>query len=433
MGRKPGSAQRPCWHPHSSPPRIRYAFLSVVLHAIIASWPVQRARAQADHGVLQLSSAFEAFECQNMSIAWQGGVPAYSLVVVSDHVEEFSGISGTSFQWLADAPVGTTVFVSLVDSTGAHTDSPVFNVTNGPGSSDACLPRASSTTIVSSSSSTISAMPSTSVRETPSVLSFGASTSHLPSGAVAAIVVEAAVLTLSVAGLLIIFFLDRKDRTREQSRAGPPVVDLLESPRPPSQNIFPYPGESRPESTTAASSSPPHPAAKELPLRTGTVRRGPSPTIQSAANAGARQSFTPSEATFVGVGVGAGISGSPAASIRGSPSSSVRFAQGTDEKPPRKKRRTPLQQALLDVPPGTGAGAGAGMGTNPPSAFPAERMQSVPGDRGRASDASWPRDLDATGAGRGVVGGVSDASDLDGGGEQEKDGEPPLLTARFEA
>ena len=59
------------------------------------------------------------------------------------------------------------------------------------------------------------------------VLSLGASASHLPAGAVAAIVVEAAVLTLSVVGLLIIFFLDRKDRAREPNRATPAVGSFL--------------------------------------------------------------------------------------------------------------------------------------------------------------------------------------------------------------
>ena len=274
------------------------------------------------------------------------------------------------------------------------------------------------------------------MRETPTVLSFGATESHLPPGALAAIVAEAVVLTLSVVGLLIIFFFDHKDRAREQSpsRAGPPVgvchalrneakastsvsvdsddsfsVDLLESPRPPY-----HPNDPESQSTTAGSAStPPQPAAKELPLRTGTVRRGPSPTIQSAA---ARQSFAPSEATFVG------LSASPAASIRESPSSSVRFALAPglagaqaltfDAEKPRKskKRRTPLWQESSTVTPAPTQA--------PPSAFPAlERVQSAD-------------TRDALDAGRGAVGGFDTSTQ---GGLEEMGGEPRLLMGRFEA
>ncbi|KAI1784927.1 hypothetical protein LXA43DRAFT_1100845 [Ganoderma leucocontextum] len=391
MGRKPRSARHRD-HPHRSPPRF-CTILAAALHTIIASSLAQRAHAAPANGTLELSSSFQAFQCQHMAIAWQGGVPEYSLTIVSDHVEEFAGISGTSFQWLVDASLGTPVIVSLTDGTGARTDSPVFNVISGPGSSDTCLQRTSSSTSVSSSSSSssVSAVPTTSSRETPTVLSLDSAAPHLPPGAVAAIVAEAAVLTLSIAGLLIIFFLDHKDRTREQTSASPPV-DLLEPPRPRSPNHYQCSGS---QSTAAASASP-QPVAKELPLRSGTVRRGASATIQDAAvslNA-ARLSYTPSEATVVGW--------SPATSIRESPSSSVRFAPRTDERP-RKKRRLPLQHL--------------------PSAFPAERVQSAE----RSSESSWLRD--GRGTGKDAVGGF----DASTNGGQETDGEPRLLMSRFGA
>ena len=174
--------------------------------------------------VLQLFQPLQAFQCQDLTISWQGGVPDYNLTIISDHVEEFSGISGTTFQWLVDVPSGSPVAVSLMDSTGTSTDSPLFQVANGSGTSNSCLQPSSAVTssvasVVSSASPPKSTVPV--ITSTPTLLSGASSAPSLPAGAVAGIALEAALLLLAIAGLLVLFVLDRKDRVWRSREASP--------------------------------------------------------------------------------------------------------------------------------------------------------------------------------------------------------------------
>ena len=284
--------------------------------------------------VLQLFQPLQAFQCQDLTISWQGGVPDYNLTIISDHVEEFSGISGTTFQWLVDVPSGSPVAVSLMDSTGTSTDSPLFQVANGSGTSNSCLQPSSAVTssvasVVSSASPPKSTVPV--ITSTPTLLSGASSAPSLPAGAVAGIALEAALLLLAIAGLLVLFVLDRKDRVRRSREASPIgaqsfwipvrrnltngnialVLDLLESPR----GLTPNPW--RASQSTAAASLAPQASAKRIAelrevKRGATVRSVAShtATIQSSAP-------TPTEATVVHT--------SPTLAVESSPPPSIRF------------------------------------------------------------------------------------------------------------
>ncbi|EJF58287.1 hypothetical protein DICSQDRAFT_173108 [Dichomitus squalens LYAD-421 SS1] len=270
---------RPRKHHHESIRRLKITFdcLTSIL-SVISLIPV--AQAAAPNNALQLFPLLQAFQCQDLFISWQGGIPDYGLTVISDHVEEFSGISGTTFQWLVDAPLGTTATISLKDSTGSSTDSPLFQVVDGPGSSNSCLPLSSPTT--SSSTSTFPSASSplitvTVVESTPTLLSGGPSHPSLPAGAIADIALEAALLSLAIVGLLIAFILHWKERARDVRDGA--AADWLESPRPLTPNPW-----SMSQSTAAASIAPQVSLRRIQELRDGTLRRGTTTGMQSVAS-----------------------------------------------------------------------------------------------------------------------------------------------------
>ncbi|KAF9003949.1 hypothetical protein BDQ17DRAFT_1424918 [Cyathus striatus] len=110
--------------------------------------------------------------CQPVMITWTGGTPPYFL--------DFGTITdGTSFRWVVNEPVGTSLGLDLRDNTGTVVQSGTFSVASGPDTS--CIGASSSgsgsssagastgsTTAGATSSGTVSVTTSTSVSVTSS-------------------------------------------------------------------------------------------------------------------------------------------------------------------------------------------------------------------------------------------------------------------------
>ncbi|KAL4247979.1 hypothetical protein ABKN59_002414 [Abortiporus biennis] len=148
---------------------------------------------------LTINTPASVVVCQPILLTFSGGTPPYIIVrnwlfcvfppAYSDAIscilpgatpngtplEQFTGITGTSFTWTVNQPGGTSVSLTLRDSTGAAAQSAPFDV--GTAADSSCLTSSASTgasttgstpaTTASGTTSTPATTPSTTVSSTP--------------------------------------------------------------------------------------------------------------------------------------------------------------------------------------------------------------------------------------------------------------------------
>ncbi|KAK7690852.1 hypothetical protein QCA50_005954 [Cerrena zonata] len=137
---------------------------------------------------LRIETPIGPVVCQPILLTWSGGTPPYFLPSAQP-LEQFTNLQGTTFSWTVNQPAGTSLGLTLRDSTGATGQSAPFTINSGPdtsclnatssagasstsaGSSSAPLSSASSTAPGSSASTPASSAPAT----TPSATSTGTS------------------------------------------------------------------------------------------------------------------------------------------------------------------------------------------------------------------------------------------------------------------
>ncbi|MER6384092.1 Ser-Thr-rich GPI-anchored membrane family protein [Streptomyces sp. NPDC001118] len=76
--------------------------------------------------------------CQPVLITWSGGEAPYSLTILPGSqpgaapLRDLGQQDGTSYTWTADLPAGTSVGLTLKDSTGQVAQSAPFTINDGP-------------------------------------------------------------------------------------------------------------------------------------------------------------------------------------------------------------------------------------------------------------------------------------------------------------
>ncbi|KAI0078794.1 hypothetical protein K474DRAFT_1659972 [Panus rudis PR-1116 ss-1] len=75
--------------------------------------------------------------CQPLLLTWSGGTPPYFLSILpggqpsAAPLEQFTDLQTTSFTWKVDQPAGTSLGLTIRDSTGASGQSAPFDVHSG--------------------------------------------------------------------------------------------------------------------------------------------------------------------------------------------------------------------------------------------------------------------------------------------------------------
>ncbi|KAJ7770982.1 hypothetical protein DFH07DRAFT_804409 [Mycena maculata] len=113
--------------------------------------------------------------CEPLLIQWGGGTPNYFVSVVdptdpSNTFVSFGELSNTSISWLVTEPVGTSLLLSVRDSTGTGETSAPFTVGGGGPASCGTTSASGSSTSGSTSSTGSSVSTSVSTTKTTSTL-----------------------------------------------------------------------------------------------------------------------------------------------------------------------------------------------------------------------------------------------------------------------
>ena len=74
-------------------------------------------------------------ECDSYTFTWTGGTPPFILRIVQSGslatLEQFSGLTGNSFDWASNLPAFTQVFVNMQDQAGQSVNSDAFVIQPG--------------------------------------------------------------------------------------------------------------------------------------------------------------------------------------------------------------------------------------------------------------------------------------------------------------
>jgi len=98
--------------------------------------------------------------CRPSLVTWDGGVPPYILSVrlfgqdTLPSLFDFPSIYGTSVEWLVNTPVGTSVYLNLIDSNGLRAQSGNFVIGSSTSVNGSCTSQTLSYSTVGSISST---------------------------------------------------------------------------------------------------------------------------------------------------------------------------------------------------------------------------------------------------------------------------------------
>jgi len=132
-------------------------------------------------------------QCIPVSLSWTGGTPPYNLFVIApgnpaDILEQLGSVSGTSFVWHPNLPVGTQCAFQVIDASGnpassagdpiqVSSDNTCLNgAPGGSGSSSAASSGSTGSTSGATTSSTSSTSTSTSTTSTPATTALTNST-----------------------------------------------------------------------------------------------------------------------------------------------------------------------------------------------------------------------------------------------------------------
>jgi len=120
---------------------MKFAFVSLVVAVLAAGVNSQNQ--------LTINTPQNVVECEPILLTWLGGTPPYFLSILpggqpgAAAVEDFGQQNGTSLTWNANVAAGTSLGLTLRDSTGATAESAAFTVLAG--SSSACVTQPPST------------------------------------------------------------------------------------------------------------------------------------------------------------------------------------------------------------------------------------------------------------------------------------------------
>ncbi|MFD7169091.1 hypothetical protein [Streptomyces violascens] len=86
---------------------------------------------------ITINTPTNAVVCQPLTLTWSGGEPPYQLKLLPGDqpsgpaLRDFGQQDGTTYTWTVDLPPGTSVGLTLQDSTGAIAQSAPFTINGG--------------------------------------------------------------------------------------------------------------------------------------------------------------------------------------------------------------------------------------------------------------------------------------------------------------
>ncbi|KII91076.1 hypothetical protein PLICRDRAFT_174401 [Plicaturopsis crispa FD-325 SS-3] len=119
---------------------MKFAFAPLASLAFLASSVIAAPAAGAS---LTINTPSSAVECQPTLLSWTGGTAPYFLVLISHYhvdrgnspssapLEDLGEQKGTSYTWKTDVASGTSVGLTLKDSTGAIAQTAAFTIQQG--------------------------------------------------------------------------------------------------------------------------------------------------------------------------------------------------------------------------------------------------------------------------------------------------------------